>query len=83
MLTARKIAFPYDAQGWGFRVDTWSSTFTLSKFRFESIGLARVQKATSHIRLRARDHHTSSNLIGGKGGADPSSLHTTLEGPTQ
>ena len=35
-----------------------------------------------HTRLRARSHCTSSNLIGGKGGAGPSSLlHTTLEGP--
>ena len=40
--------------------------------------------ATSHTRLRARDHYTSSTLIGGKGGAGPSSLlHTTLEGPTE
>ena len=31
---------------------------------------------------RARDH-TSSTLIGGKGGFGPSSLPTTLEGPTQ
>ena len=32
---------------------------------------------TSHIRLRARDHYTSSTLIGGNGGAGPSSLlHT-------
>jgi hypothetical protein len=40
-------------------------------------------RATSHIRLRARDHYTSSALIGGKGGAGPSSLPTTLEGPTE
>ena len=37
----------------------------------------------THMRLRARDHYTSSTLIGGKGGAGPSSLHTTLEGPTE
>ena len=36
-----------------------------------------------HTRLRARDHHTSSTLIGGKGGAGPTSLHTMLEGPTE
>jgi hypothetical protein len=35
------------------------------------------------MRLRAHDHYTSSTLIGGKGGASPSSLHTTLEGPTE
>ena len=40
-------------------------------------------RATSHRRLRARDHCTSSTLIGGKGGAGPSSLHTTLEGPME
>jgi hypothetical protein len=40
-------------------------------------------RATSHTRLRARDHYTSSTLIGGKGGAGPSSLPTTLEGPTE
>ena len=33
--------------------------------------------------LRARDHYTSGILIGGKGGAGPSSLHTTLEGPIE
>jgi len=36
------------------------------------------------MRLRARDHYTSSTLIGGKDGAGPSSLlHATLEGPTE
>jgi len=37
----------------------------------------------THTRLRARDHYTSSTLIGGKGGAGPSSFCTTLEGPTE
>jgi hypothetical protein len=40
-------------------------------------------RATSNTSLRAHDHYTSSTLIGGKGGAGPSSLHTTLEGPTE
>jgi hypothetical protein len=40
-------------------------------------------RATSHTRLRARDTYTSSTLIGGKGKAGPSSLHTTFEGPTK
>ena len=35
-----------------------------------------VSRATSHTRLRARDHSTSSTLIGGKGGAGPSSSFT-------
>ena len=40
-------------------------------------------RATSHTRLGARDYDTSCTLIGGKGGASPSSLHATLEGPTE
>ena len=40
-------------------------------------------RATSHTRLRVRDHYTSSTFIGGKGRAGPSSLHTRLEGPTE
>ena len=35
------------------------------------------------MRLRARDHHTSRIPIGGNDGAGPSSLQTTLEGPTE
>ena len=43
-----------------------------------------ILRATSHTRLGARDHYyTSSTLIGGKSGAGPSSLRTTLEGPTE
>ena len=34
-------------------------------------------RATSHTRLRACDHSTSSTLIGGTGGAGPSSLGLT------
>ena len=33
-------------------------------------------RATSHTRLSTRTHYTSSTLIGGKGGAGPSSLHS-------
>ena len=40
-------------------------------------------RATSHTRLGALDHYTSSTLIGGKGGRVQSSLHTTLEGPME
>jgi hypothetical protein len=40
-------------------------------------------RATSHTRLKARDHYIWSTLIGGKGGAGPNSLHSTLEGPTE
>ena len=38
-------------------------------------------RLTSHTRLNARDQSTPSTLIGGKGGAGLSLLHTTLEGP--
>jgi hypothetical protein len=44
---------------------------------------ANELRATSHMRPRARDHYTPSTLIGGKGGVGPSSLHTTLEKPTE
>jgi len=40
-------------------------------------------RGTSHMRLRSHDYYASSTLIGGKGGAGPSSLHTMLEGPTE
>ena len=49
-------------------------------FRGTANGLFR---GTSTTGLRARDHYMSSTLNGGKGGAGPSSLHTTLEGPTE
>ena len=42
-----------------------------------------ILRATSHTRLGARDHYTPTTLIGGKAGAGPTSLHTTLEGPTE
>ena len=50
----------------------------LHKLTLSDVGLG----TTSHTRLRARDQYTSSTFIGGKGGDGPSSLHTTLEGPT-
>ena len=40
-------------------------------------------RATSQPRLRARERYFSSTLIGGKGGAGPSSLPHYLEGPTE
>jgi hypothetical protein len=52
----------------------YSFVSTCSTFIFSRL------RATSHTRLRARDHDTSSTLIGGKGGAGPSSLHTTIWG---
>ena len=41
---------------------------------------AALLRATSHTRLRACDHYTSSTLIGGEGGAGPSSLHNYARG---
>ena len=40
-------------------------------------------RATSYTRLIAHKHCTLSTLIGGKGGAGPSSLPRTLEGPME
>ena len=40
-------------------------------------------RVTSHMRSKAHDHCTSSTLVGGKGGAGPSSLLITLEGPME
>ena len=39
--------------------------------------------ASSDTRLRACDRYTSSTLVGGKGGAGLSLLHTTVKGPME
>ena len=51
--------------------------------RFSVKGAIGLVRATSRPRPIARDHHTSSALIGGKGGGGPSLLHTMLEGPKE
>ena len=48
-----------------------------------TLNLVGDLRATSHMSLSAHEHYTSSTFIGGKFGAGPSSLHTTLEGPTE
>ena len=53
--------------------------WTIFKNHLSGVGL----RATLHTRLRARDYYNSSTLIGGKGGAGPSLLHTMLKGPTE
>ena len=55
----------------------WTLSFGLSQFDGHSSWLV------CEVALSARDHHTSSTLIGGKSGASPSSLHTMLEWPTE
>jgi hypothetical protein len=57
----------------------WPITSEDFKPLTQQIGQASRCKAA----LTACDHCTSSTLIGGKGGAGPSSLHTTLEGPIE
>ena len=66
----------------------------LNRFKVESIGSSKwlvvflkswtstgaYVRATSHTSLRAHGHYTSSTLIGGKGGAGLSLVHTTHEG---
>jgi hypothetical protein len=59
------------------------SCFVVTWIVFKSRPLGGRPRATFHTRLRARDHSTSSTLIGGKGRASSSSLHTMLEGPTE
>ena len=51
--------------------------------RQKTTNLQPKPKATTHTRPRACEHDTSSTLIGGKGGAGRSSLHTTLERSTE
>jgi hypothetical protein len=46
-------------------------------------GVLNTLRATSYMRLRARDLCISTSLMGGKDGAGPSSLHIPLEGPTE
>jgi hypothetical protein len=55
----------------------WTLYFELSQFHGHGSWLV------CEVALRARDHSTSSTLVGGKGGAGPSSLHAMLEGPTE
>ena len=58
-------------------------THILQLGRF-NLCFTKVLRATSQTRPRALDHYTSNTHIGGKGGAGPSLLHTTmLEGPTK
>ena len=47
---------------------------------YSMVSVGNQIRATSHTRLRARDHYTLSTLVGGKGVAGPSSLPTMLEG---
>jgi hypothetical protein len=56
---------------------------TLVNLRLGKLVCGSRIRATSHTRLRARDHYTSTTLIGGEGGVGPSSLHIVLEGPME
>ena len=63
-------------------------TMLICKQELCSLGLSNLSmkgfhvflRATSHMRLRTRDHCTSSTLIGVKARGGPSSLHNTLGG---
>jgi hypothetical protein len=52
----------------------------LKRQPIHKVNLIAHIRVTSHMRLRAYVHSTSSTLIDGKGGVGPSLLHTTLEG---
>jgi hypothetical protein len=61
----------------------FTAKFAISFYQvrpIEMVTLDTIFRATSHTRLRACDHYTSTTLIGGKRGAGPSLLHTVLEG---
>ena len=64
---------------WSLVTHWW---FYIAKLPWEVFQGHGQLRATFHTRTRALDHCTSSTLIGGKGGAGPSSLHTMFERPT-
>jgi hypothetical protein len=64
------------------QVVTYSHAWRSCTVFIMTLGLIEF-RATSNTRLRTRDHYPSKTLVGGKGGAGPSSHHTTLEGPTE
>ena len=86
-------ASPGLGQGWRFRADThqpsWNGMWARASMRHYAFWISFQLKptlnlrATSHTILRACDQYTSRTLIGRKGGAGPSSLHTALEGSTE
>jgi hypothetical protein len=57
----------------------WYSRYLWHMPKVDVPNLVAYLRATSPMRLRARDHCVSSTLIGGKGGAHSS----LLEGPTE
>jgi len=59
-------------------LDSFEAPLSLYTWVIVTIRVNGSLKATSHTRLRARDRITANALIGGKGGAGPSSLHTTI-----
>ena len=62
---------------------TLRRSFSISNHLLQSFFFTNPLTATSRTRLGARDHYTLSALFGGKGGASPSLLHATLDGPTE
>jgi hypothetical protein len=60
---------------------SWDGLWTLSLGLSQSHG--HGSWLVCEVALRGRDQYSSSTLIGGKGRAGPSSLHTTIEGPTE
>ena len=81
MLEIRQ-SMTYDLHSLNFQTPTLTSPNHFLKFLFK-VGIGFVLKATLHTWPRTHDHCTPSTLIGGKGIANPSSLHNTLEGPKE
>ena len=73
------IQNPWAWVGMGMSMGIGTRCRALLAIEFEG-GQLRL---TSHTRLRAHDHYTSSILIGGKGRASWSSLHPTLALPME
>jgi hypothetical protein len=68
-------ARPWQRQKRWVSCDSWFDVFAPNFVVFST-----DLRGHSHMRLRAHDQYTSSTPVRGKGGAGPSSLHTTFEG---
>jgi hypothetical protein len=64
-------------------VTNWTWNTMISTDCVQKSSRTLLLRGRLNTRLRAHDHYTASTLIGGKGGAGPSSFHATLEGPTE
>jgi hypothetical protein len=89
LMTSFTILLFYTSYTWGWLLYMSLSNLphhVMKIWHFDNLwttSYMNAQRGPLHTRPRAREHYTSSTLIGGKGRARPSSLQTTLEGPTK